>query len=86
MQCINYDAVVDWSDYPGICGAMTDPLYAAEREAFFCNGPVTINNTRIFINTWITNIQNVIFQIAEIIKRQKYRARIYVTENRTMWS
>jgi hypothetical protein len=86
MNCINYDAVVDWSDYPGICGVMTDPAYAAEREAFFCNGPVTINNTWIFINTWIENITTILYQISEIIKRQKYRARIYVTENRTIWS
>lgn len=86
MQCINYDAVVDWSDYPGICGAMTDPAYAAEREAFFCNGPVTINNTWIFINTWIQNITTILYQISEIIKRQKYRARIYPTSNRMIRS
>lgn len=71
---------------PNICTIITDPATQTVWNNFFCNGPVTINQTWIFISQWIQNIQNILIQITEIVQRQKYRARIYPSENRIVRS
>ena len=84
--CIN-NVPIDWPTYyPTICSVITDPDMAAAWNNFFCNGPVTINQVVTFINNYITNLQQVINQIWAIIQRQKYRARIFPTDNRTLRS
>jgi hypothetical protein len=78
---------IDRSIYlSNICTIITDPATQTVWNNFFCNGPVTINQTWIFISQWIQNIQNILIQITEIVHRQKYRARISLSTNRRMWS